>query len=112
MQCPKCPASTLVSTAVQEIVVDRCENCGGIWFDDQELVQVLHESRYRLGALRGRTAPEGLNQKRSRCPRDGTQLLRVASALGYTVVLDSCPQCRGVWLDGGELDTLLKTVED
>jgi Zn-finger nucleic acid-binding protein len=39
-----------------------------------------------------------------RCPVDGAVLL-LGERLG--VEIDYCPECRGVWLDRGELDTLL-----
>jgi uncharacterized protein len=39
-----------------------------------------------------------------RCPTDQTEL-RIAERQG--VEIDYCPQCRGVWLDRGELDKIL-----
>ena len=110
MQCPKCPATALVATRVQAIEVDRCETCGGIWFDNHELIPLLHESVPELTALRGRSAPAGVNQKHGQCPRDSTGFIRVSSALGNSVIVDTCPKCQGIWLDGGEFDTLLKAV--
>ena len=110
MQCPKCPNSPLVATRVQTIEVDRCKACGGIWFDNHELIPLLHESISDLAALRGKSTPRGANQKHGQCPRDNAGLLRVSSALGRSVILDTCPECRGIWLDGGEFDTLLKGV--
>ncbi len=38
------------------------------------------------------------------CPTDGTQLVLVERA---GVEIDYCPQCRGVWLDRGELDKII-----
>ena len=38
------------------------------------------------------------------CPIDGTQLV-LAERVG--VEIDYCPQCRGVWLDRGELDKII-----
>lgn len=38
------------------------------------------------------------------CPTDGTQLV-LAERAG--VEIDYCPQCRGVWLDRGELDKII-----
>lgn len=38
------------------------------------------------------------------CPIDGTQLM-IAERSG--VEIDYCPQCRGVWLDRGELDKII-----
>ncbi len=39
------------------------------------------------------------------CPVDNTELL-LAERQG--VEIDYCPQCRGVWLDRGELDKILE----
>ena len=39
------------------------------------------------------------------CPVDGTTL---AMADRQGVEIDYCPQCRGVWLDRGELDKLIE----
>lgn len=38
------------------------------------------------------------------CPIDGTALV-IAERAG--VEIDYCPQCRGVWLDRGELDKII-----
>jgi Zn-finger nucleic acid-binding protein len=32
--------------------------------------------------------------------------MRVYSAVERTVVIDACPECRGIWLDGGEFEKL------
>jgi Zn-finger nucleic acid-binding protein len=39
-----------------------------------------------------------------RCPADGSRLVEVER---NDVLIDACPECRGVWLDRGELDRLL-----
>jgi Zn-finger nucleic acid-binding protein len=39
------------------------------------------------------------------CPVDGT-LLTIADRSG--IEIDWCPQCRGVWLDRGELDKVIE----
>ena len=39
------------------------------------------------------------------CPIDGTQLVMTERA---GVEIDYCPQCRGVWLDRGELDKIIE----
>ena len=38
------------------------------------------------------------------CPVDGTQLVMTERS---GVEIDYCPQCRGVWLDRGELDKII-----
>lgn len=42
------------------------------------------------------------------CPSDGTTLL-MSERQG--VEIDYCPECRGVWLDRGELDKILERAQ-
>ena len=42
------------------------------------------------------------------CPNDGTGMKEVNR---NGVLIDICPECRGVWLDRGELEKLLTLVE-
>lgn len=44
-----------------------------------------------------------------RCPVDNTELM-MAERQG--VEIDYCPQCRGVWLDRGELDKIIERSDD
>jgi Zn-finger nucleic acid-binding protein len=39
------------------------------------------------------------------CPIDGAQLVMTERS---GVEIDYCPQCRGVWLDRGELDKIIE----
>ena len=39
-----------------------------------------------------------------RCPVDGARLVQVDRS---EILIDACPECRGVWLDRGELDRIL-----
>jgi Zn-finger nucleic acid-binding protein len=43
------------------------------------------------------------------CPRDRTPL--VTETYEAKIEIDSCPTCKGVWLDHGELDAIQATVE-
>ena len=39
-----------------------------------------------------------------RCPNEGSRLVEIERA---GVLIDACPECRGIWLDRGELDKIL-----
>jgi uncharacterized protein len=39
-----------------------------------------------------------------RCPVDGSRLVQTERS---EILVDACPECRGVWLDRGELDRIL-----
>ena len=44
-----------------------------------------------------------------KCPNDGTTLV-ITERSG--VEIDYCPECRGVWLDRGELDKIIDRSAD
>ena len=107
MKCPKCEETTLTRVRVGELEVDHCNECGGLWLDRDELPRLLEADKGALRDLRrGRDRTEA-NTRRGSCPHCGTELLRVVSASQRSVTLDKCADCGGVWLDGGELNTLL-----
>ena len=43
-----------------------------------------------------------------RCPSDGARLVEIERS---EIVVDACPECRGVWLDRGELDKIIDRAD-
>jgi hypothetical protein len=53
MQCPRCDGK-LAETKVDDVSIDRCDKCGGVWLDSGELEQLTkHESGSFFGRLLG-----------------------------------------------------------
>jgi len=42
MRCPRCN-TRLAETKFEDVSVDRCDNCGGLWLDAGELAQVIQK---------------------------------------------------------------------
>ena len=61
---------------------------------------LIKEMRAKLDADRKKT---GAVKQQLTCPRDGAELVETESE---NVKIDSCPKCKGVWLDAGELEQL------
>ncbi len=108
MNCPKCDQQSLVSRDVRGIQVDQCEQCGGVWCDPTELPKLLALGSAEAGQVARGRPDAGVSSRAGKCPRDGRPMIRVASAKKREVILETCPECRGVWLDGGELKLLLR----
>jgi uncharacterized protein len=110
MRCVKCEG-TLVTVRIEDVDVDQCDRCAGIWFDAHELERVLR--RPHVEPLLGRgVAAQGDDERRGRCPRCKGEgyLVRVVSPRA-PIHVDTCAICGGKWLDGGEIDLLTrKTV--
>lgn len=109
MKCVKC-TGTLDAVDVGEIRIDRCGRCHGLWFDKNELDQVLAVGE-RAGAdalppsLRSPLSAR-LDTEFGDCPRCSVKLERIASIAVDSLHYDFCGACGGAWLDGGELDKL------
>ena len=106
MNCPAC-ASPLTTLNVKALAVDACRGgCGGIWFDNFELKKV-DEAAEKLGATLAAlefNPKAAMVQHKRPCPRcaDITMLQHKFSP-AKPVIVDECPNCGGMWLDGGEL---------
>ena len=115
MRCVKCDGK-LVTVRIEDVDVDQCDRCAGIWFDAHELERVLR--RPHIEPLLGRAPAEpgarGDDGRRGHCPRCKGEgyLVRVASERA-PIHVDTCAICGGKWLDGGEIDVLKRrTIGD
>jgi len=119
MNCPKC-VGKLEKKKVENIEIDACAVCEGIWFDAGELEAVIKKDskdfdyidvgRESLDGLELAVAKIDLDSKKGKCPRcdDGTELLQTQYEKDQKVRVDICPKGHGLWLDGGEIKLLRK----
>ncbi len=113
MNCPAC-ASSLEALDVDGLVVDVCRaGCGGVWFDNFELrrVDALDEKLgTALAHLEFNPGAIVLTEKRP-CPKcAGVTMLQHKFSREKPVLVDECPSCGGIWLDGGELAEIRQPV--
>jgi len=116
LKCPAC-GHPLAKHQVDGLVVDVCRNgCGGVWFDNGEILEV--DDREELAGRALETIEQrwahAVNRKRKRvCPRcDGIWMVKHSFAPGREVEVDECPGCGGLWLDAGELKAIRGTFKD
>lgn len=106
MECPKCQAA-MAAVQVDEIEVDRCVRCGGLWFDSHE-----HEAVRRVeGAETIDSGPAWQAamhnaQGKTFCPRDGTLMRRFVVPGQLEIQVERCPECDGSFFDAGEFTEL------
>lgn len=96
----------------QQVIIDQCEGCGGIWFDAFELFKV------KLGEAEGIESidsdrlrvPSAIDNPTLLCPRDRTALVQYKDPnFPRELILTRCPQCQGFWLNRGEFTTYQET---
>lgn len=106
LTCPRCQG-VLRQHVFGAVTVDGCEACGGLWFDTSELAHLARGGQETVVAAEEVFAPPlptAQNaQAEGQCPRCHVELYAFQFEHTPEVTLDACPQCRGVWIDDGEL---------
>ena len=107
LDCPGCDEGALVAHRVEGVSLDRCDRCGGLWFDPRE----LDDLRRALGAVRPRALREKDLVRRSgvvagACPRgcSGEFVLGELQRIDFR----HCTVCRGLFLDADAVIRLLE----
>ena len=101
MICPLCD-KPLYEIELAGQTVDRCDECVGTWFDEDELGKVL-----RLADAAEGTKPH--ESKRPRplpCPHCQEPMSVVNYAHDSGVFINKCQECAGVWLREGQLEQI------
>jgi hypothetical protein len=98
--------------------LDICDDCGGIWFDQGELASIDKIVEPHLIEIR--KIPSQKDQLEAMyCPScyDHPLMQKAEHPRDKKVILDYCDDCKGIWLDKGELeaiqkDNLFKTISN
>lgn len=78
-----------------EVELDRCNDCGGVWFDAGELFEAS-----------GRKVEAGQQETDRSCPECGISL--VDGELRGGVEVETCVECAGTFLEARDLDAIVK----
>lgn len=112
MLCPVCRQQMLI-VEFDEIELDTCPECKGIWFDSQELQQLfeLVGAPEHVRGLENQLERLAHATARRFCPRCRGRIepVRTANREG-ALILDQCPRGHGLWFDRGELESLVMAV--
>jgi Zn-finger nucleic acid-binding protein len=111
--CLKC-TSVLDKARVDDIEVDLCPACGGLWLDHGELERVARKMASEIERLRRMLAthsgpPAVPSEVQGSCPACQGEVFE--TTLG-AIRIDFCKRCKGVFLDRGEIDAAIDAVKD
>jgi len=105
-----CPVDRepMMAVEYEDIEIDCCPACEGIWLDAGELELLFGDDQACRRFLAGGNPAAGRVEKTRRCPICRARMEKRATASDAPVTYDRCPRGHGIWLDGGELQTILK----
>jgi len=111
MVCPACKKDMLV-VEYNNIELDYCNDCHGVWFDSTELELLLKSVNLDSQNLLLNDilkSPEAMTQeKKRRCLICRQKMKKTTIGENPGVLVDVCPQGHGLLFDGGEVAQLLK----
>ena len=108
MDCPVCKSAMIV-LELDEVEVDYCTECEGIWLDAGEL-ELLLGNAAQSDELLGSFRPAKTSEIKRKCPICLKKMDKVSlgDAAGKQELIDRCGQNHGLWFDRGELQNVLK----
>ena len=108
MDCPVCE-NAMITCELEEVEVDYCTDCGGIWLDAGELELLLEDAEQAKQLLNSfKIAPHSA-EKRRKCPICLKKMQKIIVGLAEKpLLIDKCPRGEGLWFDRGELQQTLQ----
>ncbi len=113
MICPVCHKGALI-VEYQNVELDYCPVCHGVWFDAGELELLIEAARlgdhrsYLDGII---NAPEAATpEKKRKCPICRRKMKKTYIDEDKKILVDICHVGDGIWFDGGEINHLVKAL--
>jgi len=102
MDCPKC-SSTMMVTTFQQIAVNKCSGCDGLWFDNLEH-ELLRDIKGANALDTGDPSDGAMNDMITdyKCPNCSGNMVKLVDKEQPHIWYEVCHACYGVYFDAGE----------
>jgi len=119
INCPVCHKK-LKTITYENQKIDLCLKCGGIWFDKDELLEVINSllSKNKIDpqavkeSYRDKIIDlDKIKQLQRKCPRCNVDMCLNNYSYDSNIIIDRCPTCNGIWTDKGEMQAVAKYIK-
>lgn len=111
MDCPVCK-NAMITLELQEVEIDYCNDCGGIWLDAGELEMLLGEPEKAAQLLNSFKTEQTSSEKNRKCPICLKKMSKITVGSSKPVLLiDKCRKGDGLWFDKGELQDIFDRAD-
>ena len=107
MHCPVCKYPMIV-LELEQIEVDYCTSCKGIWLDAGELELLLETAEERSRLTNLFKEADAVKEKSHDCPICRKQMKKFEVGEQGKVLVDKCKKNHGIWFDNGELQKVVE----
>ena len=99
----------MITLELQEVEIDYCTDCGGIWLDSGELELLLGEPEKAKRLLDSFKIDSTSTEKIRKCPICSKKMQKViVGSSKPTLLIDKCRRADGLWFDKGELHDIFE----
>jgi Zn-finger nucleic acid-binding protein len=106
MKCPKCDGWFEVVT-FNEVQVERCTNCKGLWFDmleKEDLAKMEGSEAIDIGSDQVGKKFDAMQD--ITCPKCEVKMIPMVDKDQFHIRFECCPSCYGTFFDAGEFRDL------
>jgi len=111
MDCPVCK-NAMITLELDDVEIDYCTDCGGIWLDAGELELLLGEPGRARHLIESFKVDRGSTEQVRKCPICDKKMRRiVVGSAAPALLIDKCHRGDGLWFDKGELHEIFDRAE-
>jgi Zn-finger nucleic acid-binding protein len=111
MDCPVC-RKAMITLELEDVEIDHCIGCGGIWLDAGELELLLGEPDKAKSLLDSFSVDSRSAEAVRKCPICDKKMQKVVVGDSKRALLiDKCRRGDGLWFDKGELHEIFDRAQ-
>ena len=97
----------MITLELEDVEIDYCTACGGIWLDAGELELLLNDPSKAKGLLDSFRIDSASTERLKKCPICDKKMQKIVVGSSKPVLLiDKCRRGDGLWFDKGELQDI------
>jgi Zn-finger nucleic acid-binding protein len=102
----------MITLELQEVEIDYCTDCAGIWLDAGELEMLLDDRERADKLLKSFGVDRNCAEKPRKCPICLKKMEKVIVGQAEpTLLIDRCRKGDGLWFDKGELQDIFSRAQ-
>jgi Zn-finger nucleic acid-binding protein len=111
MDCPVCK-NAMITLELEDVEIDHCTDCDGIWLDAGELELLLGEPAKAKQMLNSFKIDIISTEKPRKCPICDKKMSKIIVSVSTPALLiDKCHKGDGLWFDKGELQNIFDSAK-
>jgi Zn-finger nucleic acid-binding protein len=107
VNCPACKNEPMIVLELDEVEIDYCISCKGIWLDAGELELLLGDAGEKEALLASFKLDSANKEKSLKCPICRKRMAKALFGEEQQVRIDKCRRNDGLWFDEGELEQVI-----